>query len=182
MLKRISVVVGTLLVMGMGLRAEEMKNSAQKGSAPAPVTEVTIIQPNISPDMIRKAVTQNRRALFEAAFEDLLTDAGVKSNFWQVYDAYEAEKNATADARMNIVAEYVKNFFSMSDAKVKELLKSSYQTQSKELKIRKKYAGQLAKKTNPTIAGRFWQVDDFINSAVKLSLLANVPLLGEEVK
>lgn len=184
MLKKMSILIGTLVVAGTCLRAEEMKSAAKKegSAAPAQVTEVTVIRPNISPEMIRHAVTQNRRALFEAAFEDLLTDASVKSAFWQVYDAYESEKAGVADSRMAIVSEYVKNFFSMSDAKVKELVKSSYKNQSKELKIRNKYAGQLMKKTNPTIAGRFWQVDDFVSSAVKLSLLANVPLLGENVK
>ena len=83
---------------------------------------------------------------------------------------------------MNIVTEYVNNFTTMSDPKVKELLKSSYNVQLKELKIRKKYADLLAKKANATVAGRFWRVDDFISSAIKISLLANVPLLGEEVK
>jgi hypothetical protein len=102
--------------------------------------------------------------------------------FWDIYNAYEIEREGVTDSRMNIVAEYAKNFTTMSDVKVKELLKSSYKTQSKELSIRKKYAAQLSKKVNATVAGRFWQVDDFITSAIKVSLLSSVPLLGEEIK
>ena len=80
------------------------------------------------------------------------------------------------------MSEYAKNFLTMSDMKVKELIKNAYKIQSKELNLRNKYSGQLAKKVNATVAGRFWQVDDFISSAVKVGILSNVPLLGEKIQ
>lgn len=83
---------------------------------------------------------------------------------------------------MTVIADYAKNFLTMSDMKVKELLKSSYKNQSKELSLRQKYTARLAKKVNATVAGRFWQVDDFITSAVKVGILSNIPLLGEKVQ
>ncbi len=168
----------TLALTGTVLHAEETKKSVP----PVQVTQVNVIQPNLSPEMIRYAVTNERRAIFTAAMEDLLTSPETKSAFWDVYNAFEKERAAVTDARMNIIAEYAKNFLTMSDMKVKELLKSSYNTQSKELSLLKKYAGQMAKKVNATVAGRFWQVDDFITSAVKISLLSNVPLLGEKIQ
>lgn len=176
MSKKLLLAILAIATTGALLHAEEMKSAA-----PMEVNEIVVVRPQISPEMIRYAVSHKRREVFEVALSDLITDGAVKSAFWDVYNAYEAEKAAVADMRMSNVAEYVNNFTSMSDVKVKELLKSAYKTQSKELKIRNKYAKQLAKKTNPTIAGRFWQVDDFISSAVKISLLANVPLLGEEI-
>ncbi|MBK8869673.1 MAG: hypothetical protein IPN19_01165 [Elusimicrobia bacterium] len=163
-----------IVLLGTGLRSETKKES--------PVTEVNVNQVTLSPEMIRYAVTAERRAIFTAALEDLLKDPTVKSNFWDVYNAYKKEREGVMDSRMNLVAEYAKNFTTMSDSKVKELLKSSYKNQSKELAIRKKYAAQISKKVNATVAGRFWQVDDFITSAIKVSLLSSVPLLGEEIK
>lgn len=154
---------------------------AESKQAPQ-VTQVNINQISLSPEMIKYAVTAERRAIFTAALEDLLVDPTAKSTFWDIYNAYEKERGTVTDSRMNIVAEYAANFTTMSDAKVKELLKSSYKTQAKELSIRKKYAAQLSKKVNATVAGRFWQVDDFITSAIKVSLLSSVPLLGEEIK
>jgi hypothetical protein len=168
----------TLALTGAAVYAEEMK----KEQAPVQVTQVNVIQPNISPEMIRYAVTSERRAIFTAATEEMLTTPTAKSAFWDVYNAFEKEREVVTDARMNIIAEYAKNFLTMSDSKVKEFLKSSYKTQSKEIALRKKYAGQLAKKVNATVAGRFWQVDDFITSAVKISILSNVPLLGEKIQ
>ncbi len=164
----------SVILVGAGLSAEDKK-------VPTP-TQVNINQVTLSPEMIRYAVTAERRAIFTAAMDDLLVDATVKSNFWDIYNAYEKEREGVKDSRMNIVAEYAKNFTTMSDVKVKELLKSSYKTQAKELSIRKKYAAQLSKKVNATVAGRFWQVDDFITSAIKVSLLSSVPLLGEDIK
>jgi hypothetical protein len=32
------------------------------------------------------------------------------------------------------------------------------------------------------VAGRFWQADDFISSAIKVNILSSVPLLGEQIK
>lgn len=176
--KKLLLFILTLALTGAVIHAEEMK----KDQPPVQFTQVNVVQPNISPDMIRYAVTSERRAIFTAAMEDLLTTPDAKSAFWDVYNAFEKDREAVTDARMNIIAEYAKNFLTMSEMKVKELLKSSYKTQSKELALRKKYAGQLAKKVNATVAGRFWQVDDFIASAVKISILSNVPLLGEKVQ
>ncbi len=178
MRNKILLAIVPLIFSGAAIRAEEMK----KTQLPVQVTQVNVLQPNISPEIIKYAVTTERRAIFTAATEDLLTTPATKSAFWDVYNAFEKEREAVTDARMNIIAEYAKNFLTMSDMKVKELLKSSYKTQSKELALRKKYAGQMAKKVNATVAGRFWQVDDFITSAVKISILSNVPLLGDKIQ
>lgn len=167
----------TLALTGTVLRAEEMK----KENPPVQVTQVNVIQPNLSPEMIRYAVTSERRDIFTAAMGDLLQDPTAKSNFWDVYNAFENDRHAVTDAKMRIMSEYAKNFLTMSDMKVKELLKESYKIQSKELSLRHKYATQLTKKVNATVAGRFWQVDDFISSALKVSILSNIPLLGEKV-
>lgn len=169
--------VVALSLGGALLQAEDIK-----ATSGAKTTEVTVLQPVISPEMIKYAVSAERRMVFEAALEDLLVDSAVAASFWEIYAGYEAEKSEVAMKRLEVVGEYVKNFTTMSDTKVKELLKSSYKVQSQELSLRKKYAGKLTKKVNATVAGRFWQVDDFISSAVKLSLLANAPLLGEDIR
>ncbi len=174
MRKKLLLSVLSLALTGALIHSEEMK-----GTAPAQVTQVNV---NMSPEMIRYAVTSQRREVFTAAMEDLLKDPNLKSNFWDVYNAFEKERESVTDARMNIIAEYAKNFNTMSDKKVTELLASSYKVQSKELSLRKKYAAQLAKKVNATVAGRFWQADDFISSAIKVSILSSVPLLGEKNK
>lgn len=163
---------------GAVIHAEEMKMD----HPPIEVTQVNVIQPNISPEMIRYAVTSERRDIFSAAMDDLLKDPTAKSNFWNIYNAFEKDRQSVTDAKMKIIAECAKNFLTMSDMKVKELLKSAYKNQSKELRLRQKYTAQMAKKVNATVAGRFWQVDDFISSAVKVSILSNIPLLGEKVE
>ena len=168
----------TLALTGTALRAEDMK----KENPPVQVTQVNVIQPTISPEMIRYAVSSERRDVFTVAMEDLLRDPASKSNFWDVYNAFEKEREAVTDAKMVNMSEYAKNFLTMSDMKVKELIKNAYKIQSKELNLRNKYSGQLAKKVNATVAGRFWQVDDFISSAVKVGILSNVPLLGEKIQ
>lgn len=178
MRKKLLLSILTLALTGAVTHAEEMK----KVEPPIQVTQVNVIQPNVSPDMILYAVKQERRAIFEAATADLLKDDAAKSAFWEVYNGYEQEKAVVAEARMAIIADYATNFHTMSDVKVKELLGKSYKNQAKALKIRNKYTHQLVKKVNATVAGRFWQVDDFVDSAVKVSLLANIPLLGEKLK
>lgn len=70
----------SLLAIGLTgtvIHAEEM----MKDPPPVQVTQVNVIQPNISPEMIRYAVTTERRAVFTAAMEDLLKDPAAKSNF-----------------------------------------------------------------------------------------------------
>jgi|GEM_PF-1598796 len=171
-------VLASLVLLGLGtvvLNAEEAK------AVSIPTKEVIVVAPVVSPEMIKSAVGQDRRMIVQGAMDDLLKDPLVKSAFWEVYDSYEAERSSVADLRMQIIGEYVKNFETMSDAKVKELLVASYKVQSQDLKLRKKYTAQLMKKVNATVAGRFWQVDDFITSAIKVTLLSNMPVLGEDI-
>ena len=169
MIKKISLAGMCMVINGILAAAEK---------TPVMVTEIDVIRPVVSPEMIRYAISNDRREVFRAAMAEVLTDDATAGAFWKVYDAYDKEKAATADARLNNVAEYVKNQYSLSDEKIKELLASGYKTQAKELKIRHKYASRLAKEVNPTVAGRFWQVDDFMVSALKVALLANVEPVG----
>lgn len=174
MRKKLLLSLLSFALTGAVIHSEEIKAKA------AP--QVTQVNVNLSPEMIRYAVTAQRREIFTAAMEDLIKDPTTKSNFWDVYNAYEKEREGVIDAKMNIISEYAKNFKTMSDKKVLELLASSYKIQSKELSLRKKFAAQLAKKVNATVAGRFWQADDFISSAIKVNILSSVPLLGENLK
>mgnify|MGYP003573847186 CR=1 FL=1 len=175
-MKRSLLALVALVLAATPLLAEEMAKTE------ADSTTVVVVQPVLSPEMIKEAFSQDRRSLYEMALANLLPNKAQKSAFWDVYNAYEVEKSKVAERRLALIKEYANNFTSLSDKRIKALLKESYTLMSKDLKIRKKYSKQLEKKVNASVAGRFWQVDTFISSAVSVGLLSNMPLLGDKIQ
>lgn len=140
--------------------------------------ENTAVKPVVSADMIRHAISSERKVLFEEGMDLKPED---KDAFWDIYEKFNKEKGKLAEKRIRLLGEYIENYVTMTPKKTNALLKQSSKNQMVDLKIRKKYTNMIARKINPTVAGRFYQIDDFVTSTVRITLLANLPMFGEMV-
>jgi phosphate uptake regulator len=100
--------------------------------------------------------------------------------FWEIYDAYEAEFSAISKKRMEMLKEYSEAFPTVSDDLANRLINDMYKVNSKVYALRNKYAKKMSKSISPQVAARWVQLDDLINTVVKLSVTAEIPLIGDE--
>ena len=90
--------------------------------------------------------------------------------FTPIYDAYQAERKVLMQRGVDLINAYASNYDSMTDAAAKGLLKDWFKLQNDELALMEKYAKKFDKVL------RFVQVENKLNTLLKLPGVANIPL------
>ena len=100
-----------------------------------------------------------------------------ESNFWPIYNKYNAEKEKIFDKELIILKEYGENYENMSAELAENLLDRSFKLDEQRMELKKDYFKKF-KKVLPTVkAVKFFQVDRRITMLIELQIMANVPVL-----
>ena len=161
-------------LLGIVLASAASSILAQQPASPPPAASGK--SGVVDQQMLQKALTESRRKLFSAGMD--LTPAQFET-FWGVYGDFENEKNALDGVRIAIVKKVADRIGKASGQEALGLVAESADLQQKEITLRKKYADILAAKVSPAAGVRFWQIDDYITTALRLDLLDNIPLFKE---
>ena len=99
--------------------------------------------------------------------------------FWDIYYEYEAERKLLGKKRVELLMDYADNYQNIDADKTDELVKA-IMVQRKALdKSVEKYYKQLRKSVGSTEAAQFYQIEMYILSAIRLSILDAIPFFGE---
>jgi hypothetical protein len=103
--------------------------------------------------------------------------AGEASNFWPIYEEYEAAYTALGDAKLQLINDYADVFETMNDATAGALVRRLFQLTDDEQALIREYYGKVASAVGEAVAARFVQVERRINTLLDLQLAAEIPLL-----
>lgn len=131
------------------------------------VNEHTLMQSVFSTE--KKAIVMQNMYLSE---EEATT-------FWPLFDAYEVERQVIGKRRMALLNSYGEKFQNLTDADAITMSKEMESIKKAELKLQSKYFKKMSKAVSPKIALRFSQVDSYIHTAIKLSILDAIPFVGD---
>ena len=104
-----------------------------------------------------------------------LDDAQVQA-FTPIYDKYQFERKQLFDRAAALLDLYAANYESMTDDAAKEILKDWFSLQDDEVALARKYAKQFDKVLPPAKVIRFVQVENKLDTLLKLKAVANIPL------
>lgn len=107
-----------------------------------------------------------------------LTEAE-NAGFWKIYDEYEAERKELGKKRANNIIDYANNYGKLTDAKATELVNSSFDIQINLSKLLKKTYAKLSKVMSPIRAAQFVQLENYLETMVRMELSDDIPLIGE---
>jgi Spy/CpxP family protein refolding chaperone len=99
--------------------------------------------------------------------------------FWKIYDEYEAERKELGKKRANNIIEYANNYGKLTDAKAAELINSSLDVQMNLSKLLKKTYAKLGKVMSPIRAAQFIQLENYLETMVRMEISDEIPLIGE---
>ena len=151
--------------------------AAQQAQSNAPASSAPAAQQSVDMTKLKLALSEERRKLFASGMGSLT--AAQLETFWAVYADYEKEKDALTAKRLETVRRYVENYQTLTDAQITSLVNEAADTQKKNTDLRVKYFGIYSQKLNARAAGRFTLIDDFITTAMRLSLLSQLPVASE---
>jgi len=99
--------------------------------------------------------------------------------FWKIYDEYEAERKELGKKRANNIIEYANNYGKLTDAKATELVNASMDVQINLNKLLKKTYAKLGKVMSPIRAAQFIQLENYLETMVRMEISDEIPLIGE---
>jgi hypothetical protein len=102
-----------------------------------------------------------------------------EADFWQLYDAYEVARKDLGKKRLELLDIYAKAYMILNDTRTDEIIKDMA-TQKKNLdKLILKYYKKMSKTVGIKPAAQFYQLENYLLSAIRLEILDNIPFIGE---
>ncbi|NOS91958.1 MAG: hypothetical protein HOP30_08550 [Cyclobacteriaceae bacterium] len=125
-----------------------------------------------------KAKTQlqrERERIFIDALQLSITQATV---FHPIYVQFNQEKRVLDDMLISLFISYGSNYHQLNEKVMGDFVKQSEEYQRKELAVRKKYYKIISKAISVETGSQFYEVDDFISTSLRLSVLTGLPFTG----
>jgi hypothetical protein len=129
--------------------------------------------------------------LYQAAFgmdkkavvaEFVKVDASQKDAFWKLYDQYETERKELGKKRIELLKQYADNFNKLNNEFADKWVVDVIDLGKKTDALLTNYYGKVKKATNPVVALQFWQVESYILSVIRFSILDEIPFPEMKVK
>ncbi len=129
----------------------------------ASVTEVAVAALSTE----RKAIVADRMQLSEPEARE----------FWPTYNEYLAAHEGLTRQLADLVGKLAREFETLDDETANELLGSYHEFRKDRLDLRWKTATKLRKKLGAKRAGRFYQLENKLDTLTDMDLVENVPLV-----
>jgi len=135
----------------------------------------TVTVSNLDESTYHHLVTEERKRIFASNLglgpEDSL-------RFWKIYDEYAKEREALDKDRFAFLQRYAQSYAAMSDDQAMAIVIASGRLQVSDVQIRLKYTETLRKKMSGRVAARFFQIDDYVTTNLRMSMLSGIPLVA----
>lgn len=153
-MKKIAFLVAGLFALHLGAQAQEMNEM----------------------DFIREIFNAEKRSIVEE-FMALSTAEGDK--FWPIYEAYEAERRTLGSRRIDLLRKYAEAYETITDDQADSMVKEAMDIQKKHQALLKKYYGKVKKALGARRATSFFQVEDYMATAIRYQILDAIPFVDE---
>jgi hypothetical protein len=104
-----------------------------------------------------------------------LTDAD-DAKFWPIYREYEMEMSKLGDQRMALIADYAKEYQSLTDAAADQLASRALELESQRHALKGKYYERVKTALSPRTAMQFLQVEHQLLLLIDLQVAAALPI------
>lgn len=131
---------------------------------------------NTDIDIVQSVFGKNKRMIIN---EYLQLADNEKSQFWNIYDQYEAKRKSIERERFVLLKDYAADYDSMDATQAGRLITDFMKTTDEYNKLYKSYFKKVEKAIGGLKAATFIQMETFIQTALESNLQSQVPIIGE---
>ena len=124
---------------------------------------------------LRAEIQADRQAVLAANLG--LTDAE-STAFWPLYREYRGEMAKVGDRLQKLIQDYAVTYETATAEQAKTMVDEMMSIQRAELKVKETYLPKFRKGIPEVKVARFLQIENKIDTLIKLDLAANIPLIG----
>jgi hypothetical protein len=111
--------------------------------------------------------------------EFIKLEGAQKDAFWSLYDEYEVKRKELGKQRIALLERYAKGYMNLSDAETDKLMQDMMALGLANDKLQKTYYAKMKKSSGVKAAAQFLQIEAYLLSAVRATILESIPFIGE---
>ena len=100
--------------------------------------------------------------------------------FMEVYEEYEIERKELGKVRIDLLNQYANQWENITNEQADEWMKKVMALSIKQDKLIKKYYNKVKSVTNAKVATQFYQVEAYILTTIRYSILESIPFVDEK--
>lgn len=127
-------------------------------------------------DMIQSIYGKTKKELVGAYMN---VDASKATEFWKVYDKYEGVRKDLSKKRMGIIADYAKNYSTLTDDKANQLANELFANNIAVEKLHKSYYKKFKKVLGGLDAAKLMQVESYLQNSIRAEVQEAIPFIGD---
>jgi hypothetical protein len=135
-----------------------------------------VVQAQSSYDDTQQLIAQIQADKRAVVLKAMALDDAQMTAFTPIYDAYQADRKKLMQRGVDLINAYSSNYDSMTDDAAKGLLKDWFALQDDELALVRATAKKLDKVLPTTKVLRFVQVENKLNTLLRLPGIQGIPL------
>jgi len=97
--------------------------------------------------------------------------------FWKVYDEYEVKRKELGKQRIELLSQYADKYLTMNGVDADAWTKKVIELQKKTDDLIVTYYSKVLKVSDGVVATQFYQIENFILTAIRAEILQKVPFL-----
>lgn len=102
-----------------------------------------------------------------------------KDTFWKLYDEYETQRKDLGKQRVALLERYASSYMTIDDATTDQIMKDMMALGFKTDKLINTYYSKIKKASGVKAAAQFVQIEAYLLSAVRATIMENIPFIGE---
>ena len=111
--------------------------------------------------------------------EFIKLEGAQKDAFWKLYDEYETKRKELGHKRIALLEKYAANYGTMDDASTTSLIKETISLGAQNDTLIVTYHKKMVKAAGAKAAAQFYQLEAYLLSVIRASILESIPFIGE---
>jgi hypothetical protein len=101
------------------------------------------------------------------------------AKFWSLYDTYETARKKLGQERIKLIEAYANNYEKLDSKKASELVTKKFAWADKYTKFQQLYFTKFSAIIGGLQAAKFFQLEDYIENCIRVSIQEEIPFIGE---
>ena len=127
-------------------------------------------------DYIQSIFGEERREIYE---EFIQAEGTAATEFWRLYDDYEARLLSMGKRRFELLDRYADNYGNHTPEQLNELMGNIIQQKTNLDKLINSYYKKIRKASGPKVAAQFWQMENYMLAVTRTAIMETIPFIGE---
>ena len=127
-------------------------------------------------DFIRNIFHAEKKSIVDEFMQMTPAEA---EKFWPLYEAFETERRNLGSRRVDLLRRYASVYENITDEQADTMIKEAMDIQKKHQALLKKYYKKVKKALGARRATSFYQLEDYIATAVRFQILDAIPFVDE---